>query len=100
MKLQDTPLAVVIHTGTRPLTGPLGGERKSPYDWKLEVMRRGWGAPIDPRRPEKEPGYVATVHVWLGDAITLDRLDIPKHVEVRSAGDIERFIERHRNAGR
>jgi hypothetical protein len=61
------------------------------------VMRRGWGAPLDPRRPEGEPGYVVTVHVWLSDTITLERIDIPKHVDLRSAGDIERFIERYRD---
>jgi hypothetical protein len=99
-KLPNTPLAVVLHAGAKPLTGPLGGEQTTPYDWQLEVARRGWGAPLDPRQPEKEPGYVVTVHVWLGDPITLSRLDIPKHVEVRSAGDIERFINTHREPAR
>jgi hypothetical protein len=52
--------------------------------------------PLDPRLPKEKPGYVLTVHIGLGDAITLDRLDIPKHVDVRSAGDFERFINAHR----
>lgn len=94
--LPNTPVAVVLHTGRKPLTGPLGGEQKTAYDWQVEIMRRGWGAPLDPRQTAKEPGYVVTVHVWLGEAITLDRLDVPRHVEIRSAGDIERFINGHR----
>jgi len=78
------------------MTGPLGGKVDQPYVWQLEVMRRGWGAPIDPRRPAATPGYVATVHVWVGEAMPLDKLAVPKHIDVRSAGDIERFIERQR----
>lgn len=95
-KLPNTPLVVVLHAGGKPL----GDVWKSPYDWQLEIMRRGWGAPVDPRQPENEPGYVVTVHVWLGEAITLDRLEVPKHIEVRSAGDIERFINTHRDRDR
>lgn len=94
--LSNTPLSVVIHTGTKPLIGPLGKEQKTPYNWKLEIMRRGWGAPKDPRQPEKEPGYVVTVHIWLGDGMTLANLEIPKHIEVRSGGEIEQFIQEHR----
>jgi hypothetical protein len=96
-QLPDSPLTVVIHTGTIPVTGPLGGEQTTRFDWQLEIMRRGWGAPVDPRRPANDPGYVVTVHVWLSDAITLDRLTVPKHVEVRSAGDIGEFINRHQS---
>ena len=99
-KLPNTPLTVVLHAGAKPLTGPLGGEQQTLYDRQLDVTRRGWGVPRDPRLPENEPGYVVTVHVWLGEAITLDRLDIPKHIDVRSAGDIERFINTHRELDR
>jgi hypothetical protein len=40
-KLPDTPLVVVLHAGANPLIGRLGGEGKTPYDWQLEVIRRG-----------------------------------------------------------
>ena len=36
-----------------------------------------------------------TLSVWLGDGITLDSLHVPSHVEVVSARDIEKFIEKH-----
>lgn len=95
--IPDTPLAVIIHAGERPLTGKLGDKEPSiPYDWSLYIVRRGWGAPRDPRLPKERPGYVVTVNVWLSDEITLDRLLVPAHVEVKSAGDVEKFIERHR----
>jgi hypothetical protein len=94
-KLTDTPLAVELHLGPDQRTGPLAGPRTMPYDWKMDVMRRGWGVPLDPNRPagDNKPGYVVTVHVWLGDKITLKNLQVPDNVEVRSAGDIERFIK-------
>ncbi|CAN5833998.1 hypothetical protein BH23PLA1_BH23PLA1_13650 [soil metagenome] len=96
-RLPDTPLAVVLHAGTVPLTSPLGEETKIRFDWELRVVRRGWGIPIDPRRPEGDPGYVVSVHVWLSDAITLKGLNVPGHVDLRSAGELERFIEHHRS---
>jgi len=96
-KLPDIALTVVIHTGSKPVTDALGGEQKMPYDWSVEIYRRGWGTPNDPRQTEKEPGYVVSVHVWLSDAITLKNLEIPKHIDdVRSAGEIEQFIGKHR----
>jgi hypothetical protein len=94
-KLTDTPLTVVMHAGVALVHADLAPESRS--DWELEVIRRGWGAAIDPRRPDDDPGYIVTVHVWLSNEITLDQLQVPKHVDVRSAGDIERFIERHQS---
>ncbi|MEI7862108.1 MAG: hypothetical protein WCJ21_05730 [Planctomycetota bacterium] len=94
--LPSTPWAVVLHAAAKPLAGPLGGEPQIPYDWQVEVMRRGWGPPLDPAQPKNEPGYVVTAHVWLGEAISLDRLVVPKQVEIRSAGEIEQFINSHR----
>ena len=94
-KLPNSPLVVVLHAGSKPMTGPLGGEQKTPYDWQLEIVRRGWGVPIDPRLPADEPGYIVTIHIWLSDALALENLAIPKHIEVKSAGDIQRFVERH-----
>jgi hypothetical protein len=98
-RLQDTPLTVVLHAGRRPMTGPIGEEPRLNYDWELNIIRRGWGVPRDPRLPADKPGSVATVHVWLSDDITLDGLVIPEHITVQSAGDIERFIEDRRTRG-
>ena len=96
-KVRDTPLKVVLHAGAVPLTGPLGEAKTISFDWQLNVMRRGWGVPLDPRRSKDDPGYVATIHIWLSDKLPLDRLKIPKHIDVSSAGDIQEFIERHKS---
>jgi hypothetical protein len=95
-KIKDTPHTVILHLGSDQRTGPLGDEPTVRFDWKLEVIRRGWGAPLDPARKKDDPGYVVTVHIWLGDQIALSKLDVPKEVNVQSAGDLERFIEAHR----
>ncbi len=92
-KLPDTPHEVV-HAGRAPKTGPLGKDPTLRYDWRLEVVRRGWGAPTDPARPKDKPGYVVTVHVTVGEALPLEALDVPKGVAVKSAGDVEAFVRK------
>ena len=92
----DTPLKVIIRGGGIPRTGDLEKEAETRFDWELQAVARGWGAPIDPRRPKDKQGYVVTVHLWTGDKIRLDQLDLPAHVEVESAGEIEEFIRKHR----
>lgn len=99
-KIPNTPVSVVVHAGAKALTGKLGEKHETPYNWELHVSRRGWGTPRDPRNSEESPGYVATVHIWLSDAITLKELELPKHVDVRSANEIEKFIEAHRERAR
>lgn len=93
-KLPDTPHEVVVHAGRAPKTRPLAGPHTLRYDWRLDVVRRGWGAPTDPAKPDDKPGYVVTVHVYVGEALPLDKLDIPKNVAVTSAGDVEEFIRK------
>jgi hypothetical protein len=97
-KVPATPLKIVLHTGTKALTGRLGEKHETPFNWELSIVRRGWGEPRDPRLPEKESGYVVTIHVWLSDTITLKELEIPKHVDVSSGNEIEKFIEAHRES--
>ena len=94
-KLSDTPLTVVLHLAEDQRTGPLGKAATDAFDWKLEVIRRGWGAPLEPLRPKDKPGYVVTVHVWLGSTITLKKLEVPRDVKIQSAGDLEAFIKDH-----
>lgn len=95
--LPEIDPTLILHVGKTPITGPLGSKEKTiPFNWKMEVYRRGWGAPIDPRRASDAPGYVVTLHVWLSEDISLEDLDIPEHVDVRSGGELEEFINQHR----
>lgn len=99
-RLPEIDPTLVLHVGKLPRIGPLGEKKTTPFNWKMEVSRRGWGTPADPRRPESDPGYAITIHVWLSDGIDLENLKVPKHVDLRSGGEIKEFIERHRGASK
>jgi len=94
-RLKDTPLTLVLHAG-RGRTGRLGyGEKKIEFDWEIKALLRGWHpeAPPDPR--SDKPGYVIIVEVWLGGQVDLDKVKVPLNVEVKSGGEIEKFISGH-----
>ena len=38
---------------------------------------------------------VKIVEIWLGGKVTLDQLKVPSTVEVRSGGEIEKFVAEH-----
>jgi len=69
-QLEDTPLRVVIRLDEKPSTGTLGPSGH--YDWRLSIIRRGWGAPAAP--PGTSGMYVVTVTVWIDEHIQLDDL--------------------------
>ena len=56
-KLSDTPLAVVLHAGRAPVTGPLGKPHTVKYDWSLHAYSVGWGGPGEPARPKDARGW-------------------------------------------
>ncbi|HUU92157.1 MAG TPA: hypothetical protein VM238_13230, partial [Phycisphaerae bacterium] len=64
-----------------------------PSNWMLSILRRGRGA------PEAKPGetgtYVVTLHHWLGGDVSLEELDVPLNVNVRSGAEIEKFVAQH-----
>ena len=93
-ELTQTPLSVVIHA-SRP-SKRRAADKEPEFDWSLVSVRRGWGVPLDPARPKDDPGYVVTVHVWLGHQIELERMQIPPNIDVSSGGEIETFIESRR----
>jgi hypothetical protein len=93
-KLKDMPLVLVLHPG-RGLTGGLGEDPKTPYDWRLDIIRRGWGADMPDAYKNSSSQYVLTVHLMLGGNIRMDDLDVPLEIEVQSGHEIERFVITH-----
>ena len=89
-----TNLCLIQHTGI--------GEAKSPWatngvpcDWKLYACPKSWleiaklslagtNSTETLQRAAKMPGYVVEVHLWTGGRISLDELEIPKKIEVRT----------------
>jgi len=93
-KVKDIPLVLVLHPG-RGLTGGLGEDPKTPYDWQLEIIRRGWGAEMPEAYKNSPSKYLVTVHLYLGGNIRLAELEVPLEIEVQSGGEIEQFIAHH-----
>ena len=94
--LGGTPLTVVLHAGKGQVRKGWGARQPQPCDWKLSVLRRG-RHPQAPKQRGAEGGlYVVMVDVWLGGDVQLDGLKAPLNVEVRSGGEIEKFIAAHK----
>ena len=87
-KTPDAVLRVVLHPGPKKARSPWDKEdRDIPADWSLYVWNKGGpGGPPAPTR----------VDVWLGGKIKLDELRVPANVAVESGGEIDKFIEAHR----
>jgi len=74
---------VVIHAGTARTTALWGDRVAERYDWKLLVN-------------STNAGGTAEVHVWIDANVLLEELEIPEKFDVRSGGEIDRFIGKHR----
>lgn len=90
---------VVLHSGpmriTPRYTPNFGEEPPDPRnaDWMLHVAEFFEGRPdVDQFKGEK---FRYVVDIWLGGNISLDTLEVPANVEVRSGGEIEAFVESH-----
>jgi hypothetical protein len=91
--LEGFPLRLVLHPapgqkGRRHVTQP-----SAHYDWVLTIetgttieMEKAKGKPAVPR---------ATLHLYLGDSIGVEDLQVPLNVEVHSGGEIETFVAEH-----
>jgi len=75
---KGTPTGIVLHAGK--------GIAKSPWS-KKPVDTADWSVTL--------AGNRITIDIWLGGSVTLDQLDLPKAVEIKSGGEIETFIKRH-----
>ena len=93
--LTDTKLEVVLHPGNL--------EVRSPWDKQPRDLAADWQLYASPFSRDQvrvggvEPGpFVTRVDVWLGGAVELSELDVPASVSIRSSGEIEAFVQNHR----
>ena len=84
---------LILHDGVGEAKS-LGNKTVGPCDWKLYLCPKGWhNLGMLPRQHTNsvemlrkiasEPGYIAEVHFWTGSRIALDRVEVPKNVEVK-----------------
>ena len=89
--LKNTPLQVIIHAGSERPGLPWDSSRPtSLYNWQLEILKRGWGVPKIPNKPEEK--YIVTVNLWIDKQIKLSDVIVPETIQLKSAGEIEQFI--------
>ena len=94
-KVPDSRLEVVLHPGRRTcrVPRPETTEQIVDVDWSLHISEYYRG-----RKDQSFEGKKAltTLDVWFGGGIELHKLDVPPSIDVRSDGEIERFVERHK----
>lgn len=94
----DVSARIVIHAGIAKFENQVPGNGGTPkhVDWKLEVIP---SSKLDGATQTIIHKQSVTVHIWIGEQIRLDGLEIPKEFAVESGGEIERFLEkRHRQS--
>ena len=93
--LKDTPLTLVLHPGRGMAGSPWDKEKKIPFEWQVNILGRGWSRRYPEPPTADESKYVVLPELWLGGQVQLDKVEIPLNVEVKSGGEIERFIAAH-----
>jgi hypothetical protein len=94
-KLRNTKLELVIHVGLKKARSPWDKvDREIRVDWSLyttpftrEQVKNGKVAPGN---------FVTLVELWLGHQVGLDGLEVPANIEVKSAGEVEKFVAEHK----
>ena len=81
-----TKTEIVLHAGT--------GAAKSPWS-KSRVDTADWSVTIAGDDAITKTQNRITIDVWLGGSVTLDELDLPTTIKIKSGGEIEAFIKRH-----
>jgi hypothetical protein len=93
-QLKDTPLSVVLMVG-KPRAG-LGNTKGVAADWQLSVVDNTWTRVNEREKAPPATAYTVTVTIWLGGQVDLEQLKVPANIEVRSGGQIESFVEKHK----
>jgi len=95
-RLKDLPLQLVIHPAPGSSLRQYVSEPRAHYDWELSVK---WDVALrEGPKDDKAGGFAVTLHLFLSDAVTLDDIVVPANVEVKSGGEIEKFVAKHQAA--
>ena len=92
-ELKDTPLTLVLHPG-RGVTTTLMEKSAIDYDWMVALTPQWSTGPL----PHTPAGAIAKIELWLGGNVALDKVVVPLNIEVKSGGEIEQFVAKHKSA--
>lgn len=87
---QGVKVEVILHAGQ--------GEAKSPWS-KKTVDNADWSVTIAGDEAISKIQNKVRIDVWLSGSITLDDLQFPPSVSVKSGKEIESFVDRHHKTG-
>ena len=85
-KANGTKTEVVLHA--------VSGEAKSSWS-KVRIDNADWSVTIAVDHPITKTQDKISIDGWLGGSVTLNDLELPATVNVKSGGEIESFIKRH-----
>jgi len=88
-KLQNVKHQVVLHPGELDV--------RSPWDKVPRDIQGDWRVYAGSRLGKKEP-FAVRVEIWLGGQVKLEELRVPANITVSSGGEIEAFVEKHKQA--
>lgn len=99
-RLPNTELQLVVHPGIAQEKSPWDEKSRGPADWTLT------GTPFRLTPEQRAAGgkqagpYVTRVDFYLGERADLSAIVVPANVIVESGGEIEAFVERHKDRRR
>lgn len=95
-KIQNAKLLLIVRAGA-PHQSPEKARRlRGPYDWRFSVSERWIARKADaPVQDQPKPRFFAKV--WPTDRLRLRDIVVPLNVELKSGGEIEKFVKAHKD---
>jgi hypothetical protein len=91
-KLKGGALVLTIHPGLGIKGRAARTDPDTRFDWMLSIDGPNRRAAARRDGPAKFP---ATLHLYLGDNIGLDELQVPLEVEVKAGAELDDFVSEH-----
>ena len=87
-------MTLILHPGRGVTTTLMDKNATIDYDWMVALTPEWSTGPL----PHTPVGAIARIELWLGGNVALDRIVAPPNIEVKSGGEIEHFVAKHKAA--
>jgi len=95
VSVRDKRITLILHPGQARL------KEGRPYDWEMHWEIRMQNPKVSGIKEWRYFHVVTRIDAWLGGKVRLDQLKVPSAIiEVKSGGEIERFVEQHKKSKR
>jgi hypothetical protein len=92
---KEVQLIVTLHAGRGNVgstpVGTFARGKDIAFDWQITMTREGTLVPDREKRR-----YFVSVDLWVGGDVQLDKVEVPLRIGVKSGGEIEDFIAKHK----